>query len=202
MRSRVPALLLLIGACTPTYPGDADGTFDVVGTLDQNTCGETALPAEDPLLFALELRSDGTGQAFWRRPATPVVSGTLVRGTYRFRFSSGVPVYDGDEASGTPGCALIQEERVTLSADAADLDGGESTDARDADAGSSDVDASTGDMDSGAGALSGIQGTDTIDLTVAPGFDCSPLLASAGGPFLQLPCGASYSLSGSPREPF
>jgi len=199
------ALVLLLSACTPAYPGEGDGTFDVVGALEENTCGETALPAVDPMIFMVELRSDGTGQAFWRRPSSPVVAGTNLDGSYRFRFTTGIPVYAGDEALGTPGCALIQEESVWVAIDApAASDAGPGDAAADdsaVDAGEN-ADAGSDASDLDAGASASFSGTDDIQLTVAPGYDCSALVGSAGGPFLALPCGVSYSLSGSPRSPF
>jgi len=170
----------------------------MVGSLEQNSCGDTALPAVNPLLFRIELRSDGTGQAFWRRPETSVVSGTHIDGTYRFRFVTGLPVYPADEVTGTLGCALLQEEVIELVPQIL-----EDTDAAvDAEAGDAGVDAGTGSADGGAIAIDSLSGSDTIRLTVAPGYDCTPLLGSAGGPFLALPCEVDYSLSGSPGAPF
>jgi len=208
----IVALALMLG-CSPAYPGEVDGTFDMVGSLDQNTCGDTALPAANPLLFRIELRSDGTGQAFWRRPETPVVAGTQIDGTYRFRFVTGLPIYAADEVAGTPGCALLQEEVVELVPEVSrDLDGGlDGGDAAADDAGlAADAgDATIGDAgsaadagDGGAATIQSLHGSDTIRLTVAPGYDCTPLLGSAGGPFLALPCQVDYSLSGSPGAAF
>lgn len=188
---RLFCLVLLVSACTPVYPGESDGDFHLVGELQENSCGETALPAVDPLVFDVELRSDGSGQAFWRRPSSPAVSGTVHEGSYHFRFRSAISVYPGDEVAGTVGCALIQDEIIELATRQPDVGDGGVEGGGDAGAGADDA---------GAVGPTLLVGTDEVTLTVAPGYDCSATLGSNGGPFIALPCGVRYSLSGSPSE--
>lgn len=172
--------------CDPVYPGDPVGTFDVTGHLEENSCGELAVPAIDPLRFAVEIR-ERSGEAFWRRPERGVVSGTARGdGSFRFRTETLVPLIapDPDPDFGHAGCALRQTEVVDVTVAAAGrADGGVP------DAG-----------ESAAGNASVLTGANVIDLVPEPGSDCTPALVVAGGPFLALPCRVGYSFEGEPAD--
>ena len=194
----VAAVVPLLAACTPQYPGEAVGSFDVTGRLEVNECGASAVPARDPLSFAVEVRERGP-EAFWRRSGLPVVSGTVRDdGNYRFRTVALIPVFaaDPDPDFGHAGCNLVQTEIVDVvlsnappDADAgAETDAGPGMDAPDAGAQEPEPDLQ-------------LAGTSTIDLAPEPGSDCTPLMAVAGGPFVALPCGIDYTLEGAPRSP-
>ena len=47
----------------------------------------------------------------------------------------------------------------------------------------------------------GASGTTVVRISPAPGSNCLPSLAVAGGPFLALPCEASWTIDGEPIEP-
>lgn len=167
----------LLGGCAPQYPGEALGSFDVTGHLEANACGAAAVPALDPLRFAVELRVRGA-EAFWRRPDFPVVSGSARDGTYRFRTQARIVALAGDPDPdfGHPGCTLLQTETVEVTIEGTDLD--------------------AGSPDAGPTTLT-LTGTNAIDFTPEPGSDCAPLASAAGGPFLALPCGLDYALEGT-----
>lgn len=209
MRRALFPLLALAFGCLPTeVPGETAGTFEIVGALQENSCGSTALPANDPLLFAAEVRVDGS-QAFWRRPDEASLPGTVIDGEYRFTFRQQLPVLAPDPTTGYVGCALIQEETIQAVIDDSLMfdDAGAPLDQEDAemrDAGA-DADEDAGE-DGDAGepmpVSASFEGTDVVVLAPAPGSNCVPLLAVAGGPFLELPCSVEYTLRGSVSDPF
>lgn len=207
MRRALFSLLALAFGCVPTeVPGETAGTFDIVGSLQENTCGATALPAHDPLVFSAEVRSDGT-QGFWRRPEEASLPGSVLDGEYRFTFRQQLPVLAPDPASGYVGCALIQEETIQAVIDDSLMldDAGAPIDAGQADADEGDSGGADGGADAGSDdtdPLAPFGGTDIVTLVPAPGSNCVPLLAIAGGPFLELPCRIEYTLRGTATEPF
>ena len=46
-----------------------------------------------------------------------------------------------------------------------------------------------------------LSGTNTVMWTETPGVNCAYITVASGGPFLALPCGISYELSGSQQTP-
>lgn len=207
MRRRIFAVLVLAvaGACTPEYPGEPVGSFHVVGALVDNTCGASAVPAFDPIVFDVEVRAD-RGQGFWRRPMLPVVSGTYGSdGTFRFSTVAQTKLLDPIEELGLPGCYVTQTEVVSGRVRPEDLDGGAQADAGDASTpadGGATVDAGANDdSDAGAGSMA-LEGDNTVELAPIAGSACSAATSAEGGPFLALPCSLHYSLSGTLRAPF
>lgn len=188
MRSVGRAILLAIVAlgCAPQYPGEPVGSFEVVGRLEENACG-AAIQALDPVTFRVELREE-QGQAFWRRPDFPVVSGTALDGTYRFRSQARIVVIaaDPDPDFGHPGCTVTQSEVVEVILEPVDSDAGAPT----ADAGEPEEPSMH------------LEGTHTIDIAPDVGSSCAPATAALGGPFLALPCSVDYTLEGTPSAPF
>src|SRR5687768_12661779 len=146
MRFLVLAVVLLTVGCVPEYPGEVVAAFHVVGALEENECGTTAVPAMDPITFEVELRQD-RGRGFWRRTDAPVVSGTYdEEGGFEFRTTRQVPVIAPEPETGVRGCALEQREEVSGTvtfAIVSEEDAGTATDA------ATDADAAT-DTDSDA----------------------------------------------------
>ena len=175
--------------------GTQIGTYHVQGSLLENTCGDTALPAEASLDFQVEIRRLGPKSGLWILGGPPGTEGTLTEeGAFVFVRTSAYAAVapetqadvirreePADYLSGAvlsetpnPGCAFSVEERVEGSvvldaADAGALDGG-----------------------SLAPAL-----TATNKITVVPtlGSDCRAALAENGGPFYAFPCFSKYMLS-------
>jgi hypothetical protein len=209
-RLLTPAIaLVLLGnsPCEPTYPGEPVGSFDVVGRLEANSCGSTAVPALDPLTFFVEVRREG-GQAFWRRPEAPLVSGTVTEaGGYRFRHRSSILAIEADPAQGNAGCRLEQVETVEVTLDglaSSPADGGRDgggSDGGGSDGGGSgaaDASGSPGD----AGPAASLTGVNRVELAPSSGSACGALLGAQGGPFAALPCEVEYALEGTSRPPF
>jgi hypothetical protein len=181
---RLLSIVVLAAGCIPVeYPGEPVGSFDVVGALVENACGDSAVPALDPLRFAVELRTDEDGLAFWRRPDSPLVDGTVDQdGNFRFRTRVIVPALAPDPDFDYPGCVLDQREEVEARVVEVEDDDME------------DDDMELDEME--------LEGGNSITLSPSAGSDCTPLLAARGGPFLALPCEVDYQLAGSSREPF
>lgn len=189
MRRIIPCLWIVASAhCGPhELPGTQVGVYRVTGNLQDNTCGQTALPARDPLEFGVEIRQQGeTG--YWVVDKPPGTPGELgASGEFRFhRQTTYVAVqpnsggvgdqswqdYAGGAASALPasssGCVLVTEELVKGQLSAGD-----------------------------AGPPQTLDGVNEITIRPEAGSDCRPALATAGGPFLALPCVARYALTGS-----
>jgi hypothetical protein len=196
-----PPVLLLTTACkAPAAPGTSLGSYTVTGTLEGNTCGAGFLP--DPVIrFPVEVRRSGS-TAYWSMGSGPRAEGTIdADGDFRFRYQVQIDGWPADPDNGIPACRYTQTETiegrvVTLSSDADAGDGG-GTDPTDAGGGDAGVDA--GDAGPTLGFMSA---TSTIEIGVAPGFDCSLSLegAGAGGQFASLPCRATYHFEGAPAE--
>lgn len=203
-----PPVLLLTTACKPpAAPGTSLGSYTVTGTLEANSCGAGFQP--DPVIrFPVEVRRSGS-TAYWSMGSGPRAEGTMDSdGDFRFRYQVQIDGWPADPANGIPACRYTQTEtiegRVVGAASEADAgDGGLDL----ADAGATDAapdDAGGGDAgagDAGPG-LVFMTATSTIDIGVAPGFDCSLSLegAGAGGQFAMLPCRATYHFEGAPAE--
>ena len=177
-------LALLTGACHQTFPGEALGSFDVVGHLEHNECGQSAVPAVDPMHFAVEIRDD-RGQVVWRRAGQPIVNGMEQEGALVFHSLRPLPLFGRDLDTGRAGCTLAQREvvRVRLAEATAE------------DAGVADP------SDAGGEAGLALEGENWMQLIPTEGSDCTPALAVVGGPFAALPCEVRYTLEGSAREP-
>lgn len=191
----VLVLLLAIGAlplataCRPkTYPGTSAGTFDVTETLQSNACAGGFDP-DAMLAYQTDVRVEGS-IAYWQRGDTPIASGTY-ESTGHFHFIAQQDVYAyGADAGPTPPCYLRETQTIdgtlALGAPDAGIDAAQSSDA------------SSGGVDAGVRST-GFTGTDTIQLSIAPGSDCTALFAQNGGPFTTMPCTATYAMSATAR---
>lgn len=210
MVSRVCSLcvlcLWLAGCEVPERPGELVGRYDVMGALMRNECGSTALPANDPLSFEVEIRDDqGTG--IWYLAEPPSISGSLdAEGAFHFQNNQQTEVV----APGTrtvvdpedPNDFLRPEPDIHVNVAGCQMgiletiDGALRRDAR----GDGGIDAPSVD-DSGDGeVLADLSATNTIEVSIVAGSDCKASLAANGGPFLQLPCIAEYQLTGTLLE--
>jgi hypothetical protein len=190
----------------PEPPGELVGAYQIEGALTENTCGSRALPAIDPLSFAVEIREQDR-QGLWLRDTPPARPGRLDEdGSFEFTFESRYPVTtttesrleslieadaekladpaayeDLDSMQSTP-CLLLVDERVSgrLLRDSRPAQDGDPEGARDA----------------GADEEDDLVGENSIDIRAAGGTDCDLVLEAQGGPFLELPCRAHYQLSG------
>lgn len=206
---RTAWLIPLVGlsACVVPEPrGDLVGAYAIAGELTENTCGNDALPARSPLKFNVELRID-KDEALWIRDMPPQQSGRLDDyGEFSFRVESiyDVPAsavsslessiktdpaaaadpsaYDDFDRQAAPPCRLTITETI----------GGKLV--RDqrvqADAGASDP------ISAAKSGESDLTADNTIEIRAAAGSNCGRVMATAGGPFLALPCSAQYELRG------
>ncbi len=185
------ALSLSTTACRPrSLPGTSAGTFTVTATLTSNACAGGFDP--DPLIqYVTDIRVEGE-TSYWHRGDTPVASGTYsADGHFHFVAGQDVQAYGADAGrGGAPGCAIRQIETIdgTLALGASDAGVSDGANALDA------ASAADGGPDAGVHST-GFTGTDTIQLSVAPGSDCSALFATNGGPFSSLPCVATYTMT-------
>ena len=191
-----PPVLLGSMACKePAAPATLLGSFALEGTLDENTCGQGFAPSPT-IAFSAELRRSDT-VAYWRMGGSgPRSQGTIdADGDFRFRQQSQLDGWAADPANGIPACRFVQTETIEgrVQLVSATSDAGPS-DAATLDAGAGDA----GGSDAGLEARV-MSATNTIDIAVVPGFDCSLALLStgAGGQFSALPCQARYSLAGT-----
>lgn len=171
-------------------------------TLGTNTCAGGFNP-DAQLDYLTDIRVQGE-VSYWHRGDTPIASGTYsADGHFHFISQVDIQAYGVDAgAGGPPGCTLREVETIdgTLmlgTRDAGMRDAQGSADAStSADASSLDVGAIDGGPDAGVHST-GFTGTDTIQLTVAPGSDCTRVFAVNGGPFSMLPCTATYAMTGT-----
>jgi hypothetical protein len=198
----VTCMLALCACKMPDLPGELVGKYAITGTLEENTCGQ-ALPVDMVLRYQAELRVD-TLRAYWVVGPPPAHEGRKLGGdTYEFTLQQTYPVRQdqtepvdpvlaemdplalyGYDPLGEPAepdeepCTLIIHEslRATVfEGDNAPSDGGLSLDEE---------------------IEGGLVGKNEIAMRAAAGSHCNRVLASAGGPFEQLPCAAHYALEG------
>ncbi len=193
----------LAGCNPPVWPGEPVGTFHVVGTLEDNTCGTMAVPAQEEVVFSAEIRTDGS-QAFWRRPQAAIIYGAVgADGTFTFRLETQASLTGADPDGGTANCVLSRQEVLAVRVMPSDDGGVPAGDGggpagNGSDAGADDGGAANGD----AGAALMLEGTHDITFTPVAGSDCTLATAASGGPFLGLPCALHYQLAGLQGTPF
>ncbi|MEM6960238.1 MAG: hypothetical protein AAF550_00685 [Myxococcota bacterium] len=197
----------LCGCFETEYPGESVETFLVDAELTKNECGNQAVPATVSYEFRVELRREES-IAYWRRPDSPLVTGTVDEDTYEFRFIQQLPVYGPEETIGLLGCTLVQDEQIDVGVSySEEVDAGTIGDAETAVADAKSVlfiaDATNQDAATTfAPSPESLEGTNVVEFSPTSGSDCGPTLVSAGGPFLQLPCTVSYELLGEPTGRF
>lgn len=225
-----PALVLTLAlpltlACRPTTSaGDEDATtYRVTGVVSESACSPGLDPI-DPLVYDVEVRSSGP-TVYWRLGRSAWTPGSIASdGSFRISTRSAIEViadYPGTDPDLDPprrGCTLLQTETIAARfVEPDDVDGG-SSDAGDAGAASSDADALDGGVTSAADAspdadasasdagppdptaIGALEGENTIEISIAPGSDCAPLLLVNGGSFPALPCVVRYTIAGVARD--
>ena len=167
-------------ACVPQeIPGEVVGTYRFQGPLEESTCGP-GLPVVDQIDFRVELRRDET-MAIWRRPEAPIIYGVVDEDEeWRFEIQNAIPAYDRDPVSGRGPCVFEQIETIELTAHVPD--GLPNEDDEDED----EV---------------VYEGSSTVVIRPAAGYDCGPSLAVNGGPFNALPCSVEYTFDGVSIDP-
>jgi hypothetical protein len=192
--------LAAIGCQKPvaTSAGELIGVYSITGALIDNTCGQSALPTQNPLRFEVEIRrEDSVG--YWQIEKRPARPGELEDdGTFRFNteqtslvssmrsvrndlepedFNSLNPDFDLK----TTNCIMKMSELIegTLERRFVDLqDGG------------------VGDSKN----KTDLSGDNVIKIEPTANSDCSAALAALGGSFENLPCAAHYKLKGELLE--
>jgi hypothetical protein len=179
--ARAIAVLLALGGLGGCLAQDLEGepvaSFELVGTLDENTCGSLAVNVPDPWTRTARLSKTKDGLFLWTEASGVVSTGSqTTSGEYRFRGVSTSQLIESTQTQ--PGCQVRLDDdlRFTLSGDLA-ADGG-------AQAGA----------DAGAGLT--LTGTQTTVITIVSGSDCTRALNGHGGNFLKLPCQFAYELEG------
>jgi hypothetical protein len=189
--------------------GELVGSYAIDGALTDNTCGQAALPAKNPLLYTTELRAQD-GAATWRVQKQGSASGSLgSAGDFHFQTQQtqdlgtttvvNQDLQAGDLLSGRADPDLTRRHCILVTIDtlsgvvhkrlAETLDGGGSVEVPDASAATSDAGAGTNQPD--------LVGDETVQIMAATGADCSAALAIQGGPYTILPCGLHYRLEGT-----
>jgi hypothetical protein len=152
--------------------------------LTDDSCGAGFQP-DSMVTYTTEIRVDGS-TAFWHRGDTPVASGTYdPSGHFHFVDQQDVVAYGVDAGTGAQGCVLREIETIDGMLALGYADAGVDAPANPGDGGG---------IDAGVHST-GFTGTDVIQITIAPGSDCTLIFASNGGPFSTLPCSASYTLT-------
>jgi hypothetical protein len=199
------AISALAGGCNPgggTHAGVLVGGYAVRGVLSENTCGQMGLPAQNPLMFDVEIREDN-GIGYWLPSKASSNTGSFnARGGFHFaasqnkilsrrlanptlqpsNFASQQPDFDLQQTT----CAVSMIETISGTVrrrDAADGGGVIEVDVA-ADAAANDT---TDDL----------VGEDVIDVAPTAGSDCDADLTAFGGSYLALPCRARYALTGT-----
>lgn len=195
----VLGLALVTTACRPpSLPGTSAGSFAVTESLATNACAGGFDPPVT-LDYTTDIRILGE-VAYWHRGDTPVANGTYSSdGHFHFVSQQDVQAY-ASRTAGAPGCSLREIQTIDGTLALGPSDAG--VEDVDGDAGALDASVSrdaqvlAGDGGPDAGVHStGFTGTDTIQISIAPGSDCSAIFATNGGPFSMLPCTATYAMS-------
>lgn len=106
-----------LSCVTEEIPGASEGSHRFEGILLENTCGATAVPAQELIEMDVQLRRDST-LAVWRPQSSPMLLGTISdAGDWRIRIASTVGITGADPLTGAPGCSLDQVETIQFAAD-------------------------------------------------------------------------------------
>lgn len=189
MRWMLLAPGLLAAACWnqgEEPPGEPVGEFEATGLMVEQSCGG-AIPADDPLDLAFELRVEAGGRAFWRRQGGSTFAGIQDGDEYTFTVSQSWMVIEPDRRRNYVGCSVTQ--RDTFSFVVGQLDSTEEEQTEQEEESGADAGATP--------ALLTLSGSQTTEIIPLSGADCTPAVAAAGGPFLSLPCRVEYVLTGS-----
>lgn len=183
---------------TSAGAGELVGVYSIEGALVNNSCGQAALPTQNPLKFEVQIRVDG-GVGYWqidKRAPTPGEledNGSFVFKNVETSLVSSTRMVKQDLEPGdfstlqpdpdlrTVNCAMKVSETIqgNLLRKLMDLaDGGVDTSAKNDD----------------------LTGDNLIEVEPTGNSDCSASLAAFGGKFLNLPCSAKYKLKGELLE--
>jgi hypothetical protein len=190
-----------LAACAmPDPPGELVGSYRIEGALTENQCGAEALPANDPLSFEVQIRRDERS-GYWLQGMPPARPGKLGEdGSFSFQLAQ---VYDVPETgNAAPDDAYLDPERDDL----ADPERFDKLEAASRSAcrltitetvagsvlreGGSDVHRSPSDDSPD------LVGENVIAIAADSAANCARVMRANGGPFEQLPCRASYDLTG------
>jgi hypothetical protein len=196
-------------ACTKGTPsGVLVGKYAVKGSLIDNTCGQAALPASNPLNYVVSLR-DNNGTATWAPDKSSAAGGSL-SGSGSFNFETQLTRDMGTTVQAntnlqtgdllTPGSDpdLIKRHCIMVTIDtlAGVIHKRLADPSWDAGDGAQLGDAST-TTSTAASTTADLTGDETVQVMAATGADCTAALAIAGGPYTVLPCGLHYRLEGT-----
>ena len=216
-------------ACRPTASTTEGTIYRVTGVLTESACSPGLEPI-NPIVYDVEVRSTGPMiyWRLGRNPWIP--GSISSDGTFRVSTRAGVEViadYPGTDPELDPprvGCTLLQTETISgrfvepSEDDAGASDGGDasvvldggvdeggdtgaSLDASAPDDASATPDASV--VDAGPPdptAIGALEGENTIEISIAPGSNCTALLLVNGGSFPSLPCTVRYAIAGVVRD--
>jgi hypothetical protein len=171
-------------------PGEAVGTFNAVGLMVEQSCGEV-IPAPDPLDLDFELRSESNGRAYWRRIGGSMFAGVENDGEFTFQVSESWMVIQPDRFRSYVGCSVTQRDVFTFKVEGLEVGADAGVEDAGASDGGSEVDAATEPK------LLTLTGSQTTAIEPIAGSDCTPAVAALGGPFLSLPCRVEYVLTGT-----
>lgn len=207
MRWIAVALLSFAGACWgqgEEPPGEPVGVFEASGLMVEQSCG-AAIPAPDPIDLNFQLRSEPGGRAYWQRPGGPLYAGVEKDGRYTFTVSQSWTVIQPDRFRGYVGCSVTQRDIFTFVVeDVEDVDDEDDEDGEGGQGGEGGGGGQGGEADEESGADAGVEptlltmsGSQATEIEPLAGADCTPAVASVGGPFLSLPCRVAYVLTGT-----
>jgi len=196
----VSIVVCALAGCEPTeLPGEPIGTYAISGSLEDNTCGQAALPAVNPLAFDVQIRLAGTS-GNWIVGDPPGFEGVVdEQGAFLFGAESFSTVIQPGSRSNEleqpedyiNGSAVSDSAEVGCTLSIVEQIDGTIHRTAMTDAGVNTIGEEPGDTE-----VDDLVGENRIDMSPMPGSDCSRLLGTDGGPFLALPCYALYTISG------
>jgi hypothetical protein len=194
-----------LGACSmPEPPGELVGAYHVDGALTENQCGDEALPANDPLSFEVQIRRDQRS-GYWLQGMPPARAGRLGDdGTFSFELQQ---IYDVPTTTGTPSDEpfLASDPEAAADPERFDRQEAESRTAcrltiTEKIEGSVLREGGSGVHHSSEDDSPDLIGENAIIVAPVAGSNCKRATRAGGGPFEQLPCQASYDLTGQLLE--
>jgi hypothetical protein len=175
--------------CEPASSGDLVASLDVTATLQENQCGQEAVPADETMRFDADVRRDGS-TAQWIRAGAAALHGSVTGDdVYEFTTRAQQVLIEPEPDWAIEGCIVdeVQTTQLRLDIEAAP-DAGVASDGGTADAGPVTVPAT-------------MEGVHEVVITPVPGSYCVPMLNVAGGPFVALPCTVRFLLEGEGTAP-
>jgi hypothetical protein len=191
----------VLAACgNASKQGMLVGNYDVTGVLVENSCGQSGLPAANPLRFKVEIRQDQS-VGYWNPNNQLPNAGTLnASGVFKFTTTQSKVLQDATLRQLNPGDFTnpgtdpdLPQKRTCVLTITQTVAG---TITRRDDAAGAAISVTAAD---GGAAVSGmdLSADNTIDVQPSPGSDCTTQLIMLGGTYNTLPCGAHYVLTGT-----